>query len=30
MNESGPIFAQPVFADGELLIAGPGLHAYLP
>jgi polyvinyl alcohol dehydrogenase (cytochrome) len=30
MSESGPIFAQPVFADGELLIAGPGLHAYLP
>jgi len=30
MSDSGPIFAQPVFADGELLVAGPGLRAYLP
>jgi outer membrane protein assembly factor BamB len=26
----GPIFAQPIFADGELLIAGPTLQAFLP
>jgi outer membrane protein assembly factor BamB len=30
INYSGPIFAQPVFADGELLIAGPTLQAYVP
>ncbi len=27
---NGPIFAQPVFADGELLVAGPSLQAYVP
>ena len=27
---TAPIFAQPVFADGELLIAGPTLQAYVP
>jgi polyvinyl alcohol dehydrogenase (cytochrome) len=27
---SGPIFAQPVFANGELLVAGPTLQAYVP
>jgi polyvinyl alcohol dehydrogenase (cytochrome) len=27
---SGPVFGQPVFADGELLIAGPTLQAYVP
>ncbi len=26
----GPIFAKPVFAAGELLVAGPTLQAYLP
>jgi outer membrane protein assembly factor BamB len=26
----GPIFSQPVFANGALLIAGPSLQAYLP
>jgi outer membrane protein assembly factor BamB len=30
ISYSGPIFAQPVFADGELLIAGPTLQAYVP
>jgi outer membrane protein assembly factor BamB len=30
INYSGPIFAQPVFANGELLIAGPTLQAYVP
>ena len=25
-----PLFAQPVYADGELLIAGPNLQAYTP
>jgi outer membrane protein assembly factor BamB len=30
INYSGPIFAQPVFADGELLVAGPTLQAYVP
>jgi polyvinyl alcohol dehydrogenase (cytochrome) len=30
INYRGPIFAQPVFADGELLIAGPTLQAYRP
>ena len=29
-NYSGPIFAQPVFANNELLIAGPDLQAYTP
>jgi polyvinyl alcohol dehydrogenase (cytochrome) len=26
----GPIFAQPIFANGELLVAGPNLQAYTP
>ena len=26
----GPIFAQPVFADDELIVAGPTLQAYVP
>jgi hypothetical protein len=26
----GPIFGQPVFADGELLVAGTTLQAYAP
>jgi hypothetical protein len=30
INYAGPIFAQPVFASGELLIAGPTLQAYVP
>jgi polyvinyl alcohol dehydrogenase (cytochrome) len=30
IDYSGPIFAQPVFADGELLVAGPTLRAYVP
>jgi hypothetical protein len=30
ITTSGPIFAQPVFADGELIIAGPTLQAYQP
>jgi outer membrane protein assembly factor BamB len=30
ISYSGPIFAQPVFADGEVLIAGPTLQAYAP
>jgi outer membrane protein assembly factor BamB len=30
ISYSGPVFAQPVFADGELLIAGPTLQAYVP
>jgi hypothetical protein len=25
-----PVFAQPVFADNELIIAGPTLQAYVP
>jgi outer membrane protein assembly factor BamB len=27
---SGPIFAQPVFEDGQLLVAGPSLQAFAP
>ena len=30
INYNGPVFAQPVFANGELLIAGPNLQAYTP
>jgi outer membrane protein assembly factor BamB len=30
ISYSGPIFAQAVFADGELVIAGPTLQAYVP
>jgi outer membrane protein assembly factor BamB len=30
INYSGPIFAQPIFADNELLVAGPSLQAYRP
>jgi polyvinyl alcohol dehydrogenase (cytochrome) len=30
ISYSGPIFAQPVFADDELIIAGPTLQAYVP
>src|ERR1039457_5312593 len=30
ITTSGPMFAQPVFADGELLVAGPTLQAYVP
>jgi outer membrane protein assembly factor BamB len=30
INYNGPVFSQPVFADGELLIAGPTLQAYVP
>jgi hypothetical protein len=30
INYSGPIFAQPVFADDELIVAGPTLQAYVP
>lgn len=26
----GPIFAQPVFAAGQMLVAGPTLQAYVP
>jgi outer membrane protein assembly factor BamB len=30
ISTSGPIFAQPVFADNELLVAGSTLQAYAP
>ena len=30
INYTGPIFSQPVFADGELLVGGPTLQAYVP
>jgi len=30
INSSGPIFAQPVFAGGDLFVAGPTLQAYVP
>jgi outer membrane protein assembly factor BamB len=30
ISYSGPVFAQPVFADGELLVAGATLQAYTP
>jgi len=30
INYSGPVFAQPVFADDELIVAGPTLQAYVP
>jgi outer membrane protein assembly factor BamB len=30
ITTSGPMFAQSVFADGELLVAGPTLQAYVP
>jgi polyvinyl alcohol dehydrogenase (cytochrome) len=30
LSYADPIFAQPVFADGELLVAGPNLQAYVP
>lgn len=30
INYKGPIFAQPVFANGELIVAGPTLQAYVP
>jgi outer membrane protein assembly factor BamB len=30
INYSGPVFAQPVFADSELIVAGTTLQAYVP
>jgi polyvinyl alcohol dehydrogenase (cytochrome) len=30
ISYAGPLFAQPVFANGELLVAGPTLQAYVP
>jgi hypothetical protein len=30
ISYGGPIFAQPVFADDELIVAGPTLQAYVP
>jgi polyvinyl alcohol dehydrogenase (cytochrome) len=30
ISYNGPVFAQPVFASGELLVAGPTLQAYVP
>ena len=27
---NGPVFAQPVFAANELIVAGPTLQAYVP
>jgi outer membrane protein assembly factor BamB len=30
IHYSGPVFAQPIFADDELIVAGPTLQAYMP
>jgi outer membrane protein assembly factor BamB len=30
LSFSGPIFAQPVFEGGQLLVAGPSLQAFTP
>ena len=30
ISYNGPVFAQPVFADGELIVGGPTLQAYVP